>query len=113
MNLRIKAELLGHVADEWKKLKPVLSLALHGCFPHEDTCPSIELFRRIQRQHKDTEIPDDDSIVYIHSRISRNTVWQKEFKDNWFERSIAGVLTFDESIKSIVFEGRLPRGLKG
>lgn len=108
MNLRIKAELLGHLADEWKKLKPALRVALDRCFPHEDTKPSIELFRRIQRKDKDSEIPDDDIIVYIHSRISRNTDCEKEFKDNWFERSIAGVAEFDETIKSIVIEGRSP-----
>ena len=105
MNLRIKNNLIVHVANEWQKLKPAFSVALDKCFPDEDTNPSIELVRRIQRKDKDSQIPDDDIIVYIHSRNLRNNDWQRELANNWFGRTIKAVEAFDESVKAIVVEG--------
>ena len=104
MNLRIKNDLLEHMADEWQKLKPTLSMALDRCFPWEDTSPSIELLRKIQRHDKDSS-PDDDIILYVNSKILRDTDWPTELTNNWFERAIADVAVFDESLKSIVFTG--------
>ncbi len=102
MNLRVKPDLLEHMANEWQRLKPAFSEALGRCFPHEDTNPSIELHRKIQRQDKDA-FPDDDIIIYTHSRISHDTVWPKELTDDWFERSISSISMLDEFLKSIVF----------
>ncbi len=97
MNLRIKDELLGYIADEWQKLKPVFKEAIDRCFPYEDTNPSVELRRRIQPREKDA-LPDDDIIIYINSQILRDTDEPVELTNNWFERTIAAVAIFDESI---------------
>ena len=101
MNLRIKDELREHIADEWQKLKPAFREAINRCFPYEDTDPSVELHRRIQRQEKDA-LPDDDIIIYINSQILRDTDKPMELTNNWFERSIVAVAIFDETIKSMI-----------
>lgn len=104
INLRIKADLIEVMAEEWQKVKPVIRGALERCFPYKDMNPSIELHRQIQIENKDA-LPDDDIIIYINSRILPNTDWPKELTDDWFERSISSISIFDESIRSIVFMG--------